>query len=62
MNDEVVIDCGISYWVTKKEMKKHYKGFDKLSDEEQYELVIEYVKTKLFKVDDLIFNCDDFND
>lgn len=30
MQDEVVIDCGVSYWVTKKEMKKHYKGFDKL--------------------------------
>lgn len=62
MKSEVFVDCSISYLVTNEEMNNLYIGFDELSEEEQYDIVIDYVKTKLFKKKDLMYNCDDFED
>jgi len=56
---EFTIDVGCAYGVTNAELKKKYKGFMKLSDDERCQKALEYVKNYKFDPNDLLFEIAD---
>jgi len=58
---DFTIDVSCAYHVTSEELQKKYKGFMKLSDDEEIYKAIEYVEKYIFKVEDLHFDGADVN-
>ena len=55
----ITVDVSISYSVSGEELRKKYRYWDKLDEDEKIDKAIEYVKKHLFDVNDLMFQWAD---
>ena len=58
-DEEYIIDvkCNMAITVTEGELRKYYKGWDDLSNDEKVNKAEEYAGKELYNPDDIYFEC-----